>query len=613
MPHSTTSLVRTTTWLTLALGAVYAVTLVPGVRLTPGYRAALDWWLNMAVDGLVILVLALRVLVDRRDRAAWLLMTAGLGAAFAGSTAYFAYYQHLDPIPSPSWADAGWLLFYALLAAGLVLGLRTRARSMPFSLSLDGLIAGLTAAALAENYVEGATVPLGGDGVATLTTAYPIADLLLLALAVAALAMLGRGAGWSWWLLCASFGTFFVTDAVYAGLVASDAYVGGEPVDLGWLLARLLLAGAALASLRSTESRTVDLEGVTVLVLPGVCGLAVLGLLFHGSVSGTSPVAAVLALAAGVLMVGRTALTFRELRVLTEARQRALGERLVEAQDDERARIAADVHDDSIQALAAVDLRLGALRNRLRARAPEEVAGVETVMDAVHGAGVRLRSLLFELETPVLDASLTDGLRDAAAQVFEDGDVAWSVEERGQALLPQQVRVSAYRIAREAMVNARKHARARSVTVTVDATGRGVEVQVVDDGRGVDPAAMARSGRRHSGVVAMRDRALASGGWWRSRPGPGGVGTAVSFFLPVPGAELAGAPRSGPRAAGEQAADEVGRPGHTHDEVALHAPAQQQGEVAGEGPREQVGGGPSPVPPARPRRIRSGGRQRSRQ
>ncbi len=300
-------------------------------------------------------------------------------------------------------------------------------------------------------------------------------------------------------------------------------------------------------------------------------------------------------------MVGRTALTFRELRALTEARQRALSERLVEAQDDERARIAADVHDDSVQALAAVDLRLGALRNRLRAQAPEEAAGVETVMDAVHGASVRLRSLLFELETPVLDASLTDGLRDAAAQVFEDGDVAWSVEERGQAHLPQQVRVSAYRIAREAMVNARKHARARHVTVTVDATGRGVEVHVVDDGRGVDATASARSGRRHSGVVAMRDRALASGGWWRSRPGPGGVGTAVSFFLPLPGAGVAGGPSAGPGLRVEQAADEVGRAGHAHDEVALHAPAQQHGEVAGEGHLEQVGGSPDRQH-ARPRR-----------
>ena len=549
MSHATAPLLRATTWVTLALGSVYAVTLVPGVRPAPGYQPAIDWWLNMTVDLLVILVLAMRTVVDRTDRTAWLVMVAGLLVAFLGSTAYFAYYQHLDPVPSPSWADAGWLLFYVLLAIGLVLRLRARARSMPFSLSLDGLIAGLTAVALAETYVPGATVP-GGDSVAPLTAAYPLVDLLLLALAVAALVMLGRGAGWSWWLLCASFVTFFVTDAIYAQMVADGTYTGGQPVDAGWLAARLLLVGAALASLRSTESRTVNLEGVSVLALPGVCALAVLGLLFHGSQSGISTFASVVALSAGALMVGRTALTFRELRVLTEARERALSERLVEVQDDERARIAADVHDDSIQVLAAADLRLGALLNRLRDRAPEEAPGVQTVMAAVHGASGRLRHLLFELETPVLDATLSDGLRDAAAQVFEDSGVDWSVEERGQAPLPQQVRVSAYRIAREAMVNARKHAHATSVVVTVDATDAGVEVHVVDDGRGTSRTVSARSTRRHSGVVAMRDRALASGGWWRSEPGQRGIGTAVSFFLPLPRAAAlsdaanGGAPRS---------------------------------------------------------------------
>ena len=606
MPPLTTPLMRVITSLMLVLGAVYAVTLLPGVRSAPGYRSDIDLWLNMTVDGLVIVVLALRTLIDRRDRPAWAFMTAGLVAAFAASSTYLAYYQYLDPIPSPSSADAGWLLFYALLAVGLVLRLRNRARSMPFSLSLDGLIAGLTAAALAETYVDGAAVPLGDDSVATLTTAYPIADLLLLSLAVAALAMLGRGAGWSWWLLSASFVVFFLTDVLYADLVAEGAYVGGEPVDLGWLVARLLLAGAALASLRRTESRTVDLEGVSVLALPGICGLAVLGLLFQRTGTEISLFASVVALTAGVLMIGRTALTFRELQALTEARQRALSERLVEAQDDERARIAADVHDDSLQALAAVDLRLGALRNRLRERAPEEAGTVETVMDAVHSAGVRLRHLLFELETPVLDTALSDGLRDTAAQLFEDSDVAWSVEERGRTPLPQQVRVSAYRIAREAMVNALKHAQAHRVTVTVDADDRGVEVHVVDDGRGMARTAPSRSGRRHSGVVGMRDRALASGGWWRAVPGPDGAGTDVAFYLPTAGVDLPGTPSPGSPLRVEEAADDVGRAGHPHDEMALHAPAQQHGEVAGDGSLEQVGrttGGEH----ARPRRgIRLG-------
>jgi signal transduction histidine kinase len=586
----TTALLRTTTWLMLVLGAVYVITLVPGVG-PAGWSPAIDGWLNMTVSGLVILVLVLRSLLDRRDRAAWLVMTAGLVAAFIASTVYLSYYQYLDPIPDPSWSDAGFLFFYVLLAIGLFLRLRTRARRLPFSLSLDGLIAGLTAVAVAETYVPGAEIPVGVDHFASPKAAYPVADLLLLALTVATLAILGVGAGWSWWLLCASFVVFFVTDAVYAELVARDAWVGGGPVDGGWLLARLLLVAAALVSLRSAESRTVNLEGASVLVLPGVCGLAVLGLLYDGIYPEISRFASVVALCAGVLMVGRTALTFRELRVLTQTRERALSERLVEAQDDERARIAADVHDDSVQALAAVDLRLGALRNRLRARAPDEVPAVETVLDAVHGASVRLRHLLFELETPVLDATLADGLREAAAHIFDDSDVAWTVEERGRAELPEQVRVSAYRIAREAMVNARKHAEAHHVTVTIDATGGGVEVHVVDDGRGTARPPSERSTRRHSGVVAMRDRALASRGWWRSEPGPGDVGTAVAFFLPVAVTQTL--------LRREQPADDVGRTGDTHDEVSLHAPAQQAGEVAGGAPLEEVGraaGGQHPRP-----------------
>ena len=587
MPHGTTSLLRGTLWLMLALGAVYVVTLVPGVG-PDGWSPAIDGWLNMTVNGLIIVLLGLRAALDRRDRAAWLFMIAGLVAAFAASTAYLSYYQYLDPVPSPSWQDAGYLLFYALLAVGLFLRLRTRARHLPFSLSLDGLIAGLTAVALAETYVPGAQVPVGVDHI-SLTAAYPIADLLLLGLTVATLAILGVGAGRSWWLLCASFLVFFVSDAIYADLLARDVYVGGGPADLGWLLGRLLLVAAALASLRAAESRTVNLEGASVLLLPGVCGLAVLVLLYDGVRPVASPFASAVALCAGVLMVGRTALTFKELRELTRTRERALSERLVEAQDDERARIADDVHDDSVQALAAVDLRLGALRNRLRARAPDEVPAVEAALDAVHGASVRLRHLLFELETPVLDAALSDGLQDAAAHIFEDSDVTWSVEERARAELPERVRVSAYRIAREALVNARKHAQASSVRITVDATGRGVEVHVVDDGRGVAAASTIRSRRRHSGVVAMRDRALATGGWWRSEPGDGGVGTSVSFFLPVPDPVSPAAPPAPGGLAGQQPPDDPGRTGHTDDQLPLHAPAQQSGQITGDPSLEQVG------------------------
>jgi signal transduction histidine kinase len=208
-------------------------------------------------------------------------------------------------------------------------------------------------------------------------------------------------------------------------------------------------------------------------------------------------------------------------------------ERLVEAQDAERARIADDVHDDSIQALAAVDFRLSALKKRLRTQAPDEADGVQTVIDAVREAAQRLRNLLFELETPALEASLVEALEDAATHVFDNAGTDWTVRQRGTSVLAPAVRVSAYRIAREAMVNVRKHARASTLTVTVDARPDGVRVDVVDDGIGVAATLQPRSGRRHSGVVGMRDRAAVCGGWWHVAAGPSGAGTHVSFFLPA--------------------------------------------------------------------------------
>jgi signal transduction histidine kinase len=155
------------------------------------------------------------------------------------------------------------------------------------------------------------------------------------------------------------------------------------------------------------------------------------------------------------------------------------------------------------------------------------------VIDAVRETARRLRSLLFELEPPALEASLAEALEDAAAHIFDDAGTEWTVRQRGTSVLPTAVRVSAYRIARESMVNVRKHARASTLTVTVDADPAGVRVDVLDDGVGVEATRRPRSGRRHSGVVGMRDRAVVAGGWWQSAPGPAGVGTQVSFFLPT--------------------------------------------------------------------------------
>jgi PAS domain S-box-containing protein len=221
----------------------------------------------------------------------------------------------------------------------------------------------------------------------------------------------------------------------------------------------------------------------------------------------------------------------RALRRLADQRQTLLS-RLVQAQEDERARIAEDVHDDSVQALAAVELRLGLLRRALAPTAPELAQTVDTMHETVTGATARLRNLLFDLESPAMKTDLATALGEAAAFVFEDTDVRWEITGDCEVDLPEAARVTAYRIAKEAMVNTRKHGQAGHLTINLAREEDGIEVTVADDGRGFDEAA-GHDRRGHLGLASMRDRAEIAGGELRVESSPG-VGTTVRLRLPQP-------------------------------------------------------------------------------
>jgi signal transduction histidine kinase len=211
----------------------------------------------------------------------------------------------------------------------------------------------------------------------------------------------------------------------------------------------------------------------------------------------------------------------------------ALLARLVQAQEDERARIAADVHDDPVQALAAVDLRLGVLRRRAAEQAPALVEAVDMVHSTVTTATERLRHLLFDLEPPAREAGLGNSLAEVGDFVFAGTPVRCEVTGDRDLALPEAELVTAYRIAKEALVNARKHAEARRVVVDVARTEDGVSVTVSDDGRGIT-ASEERSERRrgHLGLPSMRDRAAAAGGTLSVGRREGG-GTQVRLWLPL--------------------------------------------------------------------------------
>lgn len=220
----------------------------------------------------------------------------------------------------------------------------------------------------------------------------------------------------------------------------------------------------------------------------------------------------------------------RELRDLVDQRQ-VLLDRLVQAQEDERSAIAADVHDDSVQALAAVDLRLLVLRRRLSEH-PELAATVDELSAAVGSAMVRLRHLLFDLESPALEDDLGSAVTDAASYALSNLGIDWRVRVDDGIELDKGARVTVYRVAKEALVNIAKHANAHRVEIVITSGAEGCALLVTDDGVGFDPAAVpARPG--HLGLSSMGDRAAVAGGSLEVDSAPG-RGTRVRLQLPPP-------------------------------------------------------------------------------
>ena len=512
-----------------------------GARGTGGFDVLVDGWLQGSAYVSCAVLLALRPALSPVDRRLWWLMAVGVACRAAAFVAFLGYVRWLSPPPYPSVADAGWIAMYVFIGMALVGLAASRFPRVTWVMVLDAVVAACASGTLALTVVPALLArasPAGTPAAAVVVNAvYPVLDAMLLLLTLGVLLVFDWRPPPAVWVFAVGGVMIAVTDVVFLYQVADGTFRPGTPLSGLSVLAVAFVAFAAWVPAGRPSVRGDVIPGLAV---PASLAIGCLVLLAWAAsspdraLSGGAVALSVLGVLASVV---RTTVSFATVRLAAATERRAarqaLMERLVEAQDAERARIADDVHDDSVQALVAVDFRLTALRKRLLTRAPEEVDGVEVVIDTVHDAALRLRNLLFELETPALEASLVEAIEDAAAHVFEDSGTRWTVRQRGTAALAPAVRVSAYRIARESMVNARKHAQASTVAVTVDAGPDGVRVDVVDDGRGVAASSQPGSGRRHSGVGGMRDRAVACGGWWQWEPGPSGSGTHVSFFLPA--------------------------------------------------------------------------------
>ena len=213
------------------------------------------------------------------------------------------------------------------------------------------------------------------------------------------------------------------------------------------------------------------------------------------------------------------------LEEIDEQRRRLL-EHVVRVAEEERSRIAHDIHDDPVQKMVALKMRLELFRR--------QHPGMPDIDDALEVMRVTIRSmrtLLFDLSPPTLEE---EGLGSALTYLLENSNSSfdWTIDDAAlDEEPPVQTSLILYRIAQEAFANARKHAKAANVRVTLQPLDGGTSMHIVDDGVGFLPQEALVAAPGHLGLAAIRERAEMAGGSSRLWSLPG-QGTTLEVWLP---------------------------------------------------------------------------------
>jgi diguanylate cyclase (GGDEF)-like protein len=385
-----------------------------------------DWLQNALLLAGATLV-AVRAVRVPESRAAWAALAVALLCWSAGQVLWSARYAGMEDAPYPSWSDALWLAAYPLYYASLVLLAHERLLRFQRSLWLDGLIGTLAAGALgAALLFAPLSASTGGPMAAVATTlAYPLADLLLLAIVLGVFALSGWHPGPTWTLIGAGFVLNVLADTAYTYQAAIGTFREGTWIDAVFVVSLLTLAMAAWQRPRPVP--LVRLEGLRVLVPPMAAAVVAIGLLaldvlVPGDLDG---LAEALVLATLLAVVVRCFLTFRENAAL-------LGERELAITDDLtglRNRRGLDA--------AAEDVLAGAGEGEPRALLLLDVDRFKDINDTLgHPAGDRLLVELAERLKRALGGALAVGRLggdEFVALIAGDDEDAVAAAERVQA------------------------------------------------------------------------------------------------------------------------------------------------------------------------------------
>jgi signal transduction histidine kinase len=227
-------------------------------------------------------------------------------------------------------------------------------------------------------------------------------------------------------------------------------------------------------------------------------------------------------------------------RQINESQRRAeeLLKKVISTQEDERKRIACELHDDTLQELSAVLMKIDMCRLNPREVSPEK-------MDAIRGIVVNtwdgVLGIIQNLRPPLLDdLGLVAAIKSLLDLHFGKGGVNYFINTKGVSdkRLRPEVETTLFRVIQEAVTNIARHAHAENVFVLFKIEQNAVNVDIEDDGEGFDldslfqPGSHDTRGKRGLGLLGMKERVFLIGGKIEICSQPG-LGTQISIRIPL--------------------------------------------------------------------------------
>jgi signal transduction histidine kinase len=222
----------------------------------------------------------------------------------------------------------------------------------------------------------------------------------------------------------------------------------------------------------------------------------------------------------------------QELRE-SRAQLRELSAYLQSVREEERTRIARELHDELGQTLTAIQLGLGVLDSAVRADSPASTltTGLESMAAMVESATNAVQRLATDLRPPILDGLGLAAALDWQLEAFsERSGIKYELSLPPQLQFGGDVDTAIFRIMQEALTNISRHAEASQVEVTLQLSDTELVLGISDNGKGMllsNP-----SQRRRLGLVGMRERAHMLGGELKIQSSPG-KGTQIELRLPL--------------------------------------------------------------------------------